>query len=187
MEEKKKEWRFLKKTEQMTTIWPRASTPWEILGGGEGNRNTNLKRYIHPSVHSSVTYNCQSIDASINRWTATHSNILAWKIPWTEEPGRLQSMGLQRVGHAEQSVPTLGIVINDFFCYLSYSTKVLESENLQLNTSYWVLSTSPTFVALPVFYLKINGAIIQPISLQAVQRDYVECLPHTYQLHSISH
>ena len=26
---------------------------------------------------------------------ATHSNILAWRIPWTEEPGRLQSMGLQ--------------------------------------------------------------------------------------------
>ena len=30
---------------------------------------------------------------------ATHSSILAWKIPWTEEPGRLQSMGLQRAGH----------------------------------------------------------------------------------------
>ena len=30
---------------------------------------------------------------------ATHSSTLAWKIPWTEEPGRLQSMGLQRVGH----------------------------------------------------------------------------------------
>ena len=30
---------------------------------------------------------------------ATHSNILAWKIPWTEEPGRLQSMGSQRVRH----------------------------------------------------------------------------------------
>ena len=28
---------------------------------------------------------------------ATHSSILAWKIPWTEEPGELQSMGLQRV------------------------------------------------------------------------------------------
>ena len=28
--------------------------------------------------------------------TATHSNILAWKIPWTEEPGGLQSMGLQK-------------------------------------------------------------------------------------------
>ena len=30
---------------------------------------------------------------------ATHSSILAWEIPWTEEPGGLQSMGPQRVGH----------------------------------------------------------------------------------------
>ena len=30
---------------------------------------------------------------------ATHSSTLAWKIPWTKEPGRLQSMGLQRVRH----------------------------------------------------------------------------------------
>ena len=30
---------------------------------------------------------------------ATHSSILAWRIPWTEEPGRLQAIGLQRVGH----------------------------------------------------------------------------------------
>ena len=30
---------------------------------------------------------------------ATHSSIVAWEMPWTEEPGGLQSMGLQRVGH----------------------------------------------------------------------------------------
>ena len=30
---------------------------------------------------------------------ATHSSVLAWRIPWTEEPGGLQSMGPQRVGH----------------------------------------------------------------------------------------
>ena len=30
---------------------------------------------------------------------ATHSGILAWRISWTEEPGRIQSMGSQRVGH----------------------------------------------------------------------------------------
>ena len=30
---------------------------------------------------------------------ATHSSILAWRVPWTEEPGGLQSMGSQRVGH----------------------------------------------------------------------------------------
>ena len=34
---------------------------------------------------------------------ATHSSTLAWKIPWTEEPGGLQSMGLQRVGHKSVS------------------------------------------------------------------------------------
>ena len=31
--------------------------------------------------------------------TATHSSVLAWRIPWTEEPGGLQSMGSQRVGY----------------------------------------------------------------------------------------
>ena len=34
----------------------------------------------------------------LEHYMATHSNILAWKIPLTEEPGKLQSMGLQRVG-----------------------------------------------------------------------------------------
>ena len=36
---------------------------------------------------------------ALEEGTATHSNILAWKISWTEEPGRVQSMGSQRVGH----------------------------------------------------------------------------------------
>ena len=35
----------------------------------------------------------------LEKGMATHSNILAWKIPWMEEPGGLQSMGSQRVGH----------------------------------------------------------------------------------------
>ena len=34
----------------------------------------------------------------LEKETATHSSILAWKIPWTEEPGELQTMGSQRVG-----------------------------------------------------------------------------------------
>ena len=36
---------------------------------------------------------------ALEKEMATHSSVLAWKIPWTEEPGRLQSMGSQRVGH----------------------------------------------------------------------------------------
>ena len=35
----------------------------------------------------------------LEKGMASHSSILAWRIPWTEEPGRLQSMGLQRVTH----------------------------------------------------------------------------------------
>ena len=35
----------------------------------------------------------------VEKAMAPHSSTLAWKIPWTEEPGRLQSMGLLRVGH----------------------------------------------------------------------------------------
>ena len=36
---------------------------------------------------------------SLEEGMATHSSVLAWKSPWTEEPGGLQSVGLQRVGH----------------------------------------------------------------------------------------
>ena len=38
-------------------------------------------------------------DDPLEKEMAIHSSTLAWKIPWTEEPGRLQSMGSQRVGH----------------------------------------------------------------------------------------
>ena len=43
----------------------------------------------------------QSLDQEdpLEEEMATHSSILAWEIPWTEEPGGLQSMGSQRVGH----------------------------------------------------------------------------------------
>ena len=38
-------------------------------------------------------------EGTLEKEMATQSSILAWKIPWTEEPGQLQSMGSQRVGH----------------------------------------------------------------------------------------
>ena len=43
----------------------------------------------------------QSLDREdpLEKEMATHSSTLAWKIPWTEEPGRLQSMGSLRVGY----------------------------------------------------------------------------------------
>ena len=40
-----------------------------------------------------------SWEDSLEKGMATHSSILVWRIPWTEEPGGLQSMGSQRVGY----------------------------------------------------------------------------------------
>ena len=39
------------------------------------------------------------LEDPLEKEMATHSSILAWKIPWMEDPGRLQSMRSQRVGH----------------------------------------------------------------------------------------
>ena len=53
-------------------------------------------------IYKVVQYNIQTeanIILQIKEEMPTHWSILAWKIPWTEEPGRLQAKGLQRVGH----------------------------------------------------------------------------------------
>ena len=44
---------------------------------------------------------------SLEKGIAVHSRILAWEIPWTEEPGGLQSMELQRIGHNLATKPQL--------------------------------------------------------------------------------
>ena len=42
----------------------------------------------------------QGQEDPLEKEMAIHASILAWRIPWTEEPGMLQSKGLQRVGHS---------------------------------------------------------------------------------------
>ena len=51
-----------------------------------------------PAVHGTRVRSLDRED-SLGKEMANHSSILAWKIPWTEEPDRLQSMEWQRVGH----------------------------------------------------------------------------------------
>ena len=46
----------------------------------------------------------------LEKGMATHSSILAWRIPWTEVPGKLQSMGSQRVGH--DSATNTGLILS---------------------------------------------------------------------------
>ena len=54
-----------------------------------------------PAVLETQETQVQSLgwEDPLEKEMATHSSILAWKTPWTEEPGGLQSMGSQRVGH----------------------------------------------------------------------------------------
>ena len=51
-----------------------------------------------------------SREDSLEKEMATHSSILAWEIPGTEEPGGLQSMGLQRVGHHLVAKPPTSVI-----------------------------------------------------------------------------
>ena len=46
-----------------------------------------------------ATQETQGWEDVLEKEMAAHSSILAWKVPWTEEPSRLQSMGSQRFGH----------------------------------------------------------------------------------------
>ena len=57
---------------------------------------------------------------------ATHSSVLAWKIPWTEEPGRLQSMGPQRVWH--DWATSLHFTLLHFKCYIQWGRGVIQRE-----------------------------------------------------------
>ena len=61
------------------------------------SKANRLTIFADPSVNHQVPPLDQ--DDSLEKEMATYSSILAWKILWTEEPGRLQSMGSQRVRH----------------------------------------------------------------------------------------
>ena len=58
---------------------------------------------------------------------ATHFSILAWRIPWTEEPGRLQSMGLQTVGH-DRAINT--------FTFIQYHNQDIDIDTIKAKQFY---------------------------------------------------
>ena len=77
----------------------------QILPSGQGFRSGRLRRPLVaqtvkrlPTMRETWVGSLRREDP-LEKEMATHSSTLAWKIPWTEEPGRLQSMGSQRVRH----------------------------------------------------------------------------------------
>ena len=68
---------------------------------------------------------------ALEKGMATHSSILAWRIPWTEKPSGLQSMGLQRVGHNRATNTHTNVLIYSIlitfssFALISHASKVM--------------------------------------------------------------
>ena len=67
----------------------------------------------------------------LEKGMATYSSILAWKIPWTEEPDRLQSMGLQRVGHKGASKHFLLFLLFKNLFHFPLLSPSLQDENYE--------------------------------------------------------
>ena len=63
---------------------------------------------------------------SLEKEMAIHSSTIAWKIPWTEEPGRLQSMGSQRVGHDW----AISLSLSNYQTQVLYTLRNIFSQNV---------------------------------------------------------
>ena len=68
---------------------------WVVISGGASQVAQKVKATRNPGDPGSIPRSGKSLEKGM----ANYFNILAWRIPWTEEPGGLQSMGSQRVGH----------------------------------------------------------------------------------------
>ena len=92
------------------TSWPPLTSPLPGISPEVGKLQPQLKSGLFPLARQ--VKNPPAMQDTQEMWVqslgredppeeemATHSSILAWEIPWTEEPGRLQSVGSQRVGH----------------------------------------------------------------------------------------
>ena len=71
---------------------------WEATGHAQVS-HLNTRWWLSLSTMWETWVRALGWEDPLEKEMAIHSSTIAWKIPWTEEPGRLQSMGSQRVGH----------------------------------------------------------------------------------------
>ena len=73
---------------------------WDVISSFRGSSLILVAQTVKkPPAMSETWIWSLGWDDPLEKGIATHSSILAWRIPWTEEPSRPQSMGLQRLGH----------------------------------------------------------------------------------------
>ena len=130
----------------------------------------------------------------LEKGMAIHSSILAWRIPWTEEPGGLQSMRLQRVGHDwatnTQSWEQTSFMNNSInahrCCWNCWCHMTDKWQGCEWNSDFWskshVLPTAPRKPAGPVLNVRTcafhqsTGFPILPYSETWLLRDWATCL-----------
>ena len=97
----------------------------------------------------------------LEKGMATHSSILAWRIPWTEEPGRLQSMGSQRVGH-DWATSTFTSAL----WQVRSSASPLDLGNKSPFPSCWLKGyCSRPLQSQPFPWVWVHGAPLEPMTL----------------------
>ena len=79
--------------------WRRAWQPTPVFLPGESHGQAGDLRDTPWQEIQETQFQSLGQEDPLEEGMATHSSILAWRIPWTEEPGRLQSIGLHRVKH----------------------------------------------------------------------------------------
>ena len=119
----------------------------------------------------------------LEKGTATHSSILAWRIPWTEEPGGLQSRGSQRVGHDWATNTFTFLTSVNWEClYVVYSFKdynVCEWESLKLVFTDFYWSKLLTFILVCPRVVNLWIGYI-PCLYSHEPREIIT-FPHSYQ------
>ena len=93
--------------------------------------------------------------------TATHSSILAWRIPWTEDPGRLLSIGLQRIEHEWSNLPLLLLLLSCFSHVRLCATPEMAAHHASLSLGFsqqehrsGLPFPSPRYMTLAIYIFK---------------------------------
>ena len=106
------------RTIQVQTRWQMASVRSSLRSIKKAQTVKNL-----PAMQDTQVWSLGQEDP-LEKGMATHSSILAWRIPWTEEPGGLQSMESKRVGHDWTTILSFFKEVTNWQLFLEFSQKI---------------------------------------------------------------
>ena len=130
--------RALSQLAGLSSIFPLGTTLWKVNTLGKGFPGGSLVK--NPPANAGDVGDTKSLgqEDPLEEGMATHSSILAWEIPWTKEPGRLQSIGSQTVRHYWAFTPLLERVNSDLqFNARDDSCHILLGSKSQKRSSPW--------------------------------------------------